>query len=128
QIVKTDPWRVARCVMSTASLARCGDNVLAAWETEGQIRLATLMLDNSDAKVISMPGESKQRKHPAIAVNAQGERLLVWAEGTGWEKGGDVACQFFHANGEAGGTRPLHGVQPWRVPAARRAPDRSSNV
>ena len=37
--------------------------------------------------------------HPAMAVNGKGETLLVWAEGTGWEKGGSLAWQILSDKG-----------------------------
>ena len=49
---------------------------------------------------LSVPGSEAPRKHPSLAANPEGEVLLVWAEATGWEKGGTVAWQVFSADGQ----------------------------
>ena len=71
-VAVVDPWKVGKCVMSTAAFALRGQEVLAAWETEEQVRLAPLGAVAADAKVESMPGKAKQRKHPSVAANADG--------------------------------------------------------
>ena len=119
QIVATDPWRVATCVMSTAAFARHGDEVMAAWETQEQIRLAVLSPDGSATKPISMPGQGKGRKHPSIAVNTRGEFLVAWTEGTAWNKGGTVVWQLFNQKRQLvlDQSGRFDGLQPWSVPA-----------
>jgi hypothetical protein len=70
------------------------------------------------------PGATGRRKHPSIAANAQGEVLLAWAEGTGWNKGGDLAWQVFNANGTpVGQPGRAAGVPTWSLGAATARPD-----
>src|SRR5262245_35726494 len=107
--------------MSTMALVEGPGGVVAAWETDGQIYFATIKPGtNSFTKPKSVPGSGKERKHPAIAVNAQGEMLLVWTEGTGWEMGGALVWQLFDEEGqptrEAG--RLDGGIPVWGLPTA----------
>jgi hypothetical protein len=57
-------------------------------------------------------------------VNARGEVLLVWTEGTAWAKGGSMAWQVFNADGSVSsinGTRADLAV--WNFAAAVPRPD-----
>ena len=119
-IAVADPWEVGTCVMSTAAFAESGGKLWAAWETKEQIRLAVLDAKAGKAQEpLSMPGAAGGRKHPAVAVNATGEYVVAWAEGTGWNKGGLVAWQAFGPDGRpvAGASGRAEGVPVWGVPA-----------
>jgi hypothetical protein len=90
------PWKINACPMSSESLADSEGGVLAAWETQGQVYFARI--DPETGKLsspTSPPGAEGGRKHPAVAANARGETILVWTEGTGWQKGGTLAWQVF---------------------------------
>jgi hypothetical protein len=96
--ILADPWKVGTCPMSSAVIVPSGGRVLAAWETAGQVHLGIV----KDGKVVRVtpPGTSKQRKHPTVALNRKGEILLVWTEGTGWQRGGSLAWQIFDQDGK----------------------------
>ncbi len=83
-------WELTTCPMSTAYLASNGDEILQAWETDGQVYYA-----RGDQSPVPAPGSSGKRKHPVVVANARGQVLLVWTEGTGWNQGGDLAWQLF---------------------------------
>lgn len=53
-------------------------------------------------------------------MNPKGERLLAWAEGTGWQKGGSLVWQLFEATGRPLGepNRVENGVAVWSFAAA----------
>ena len=74
---------------------------------------------------MSPPGGGGGRKHPAVAGNAEGETILVWAEGTGWKRGGDLAWQVFDRSGrptdEKG--RVEGGVPVWGLATVVARPD-----
>src|SRR5262249_15794987 len=90
------PWRVGIFPMSSESLAQAGKDVMAAWETNGQVFLARIDPETGAASsVLSPPGAANGRKHPAVAGDAKGETILVWTEGTGWQKGGALAWHVF---------------------------------
>ena len=52
----------------------------------------------SPTHVIAPEGKAGARKHPVLAVDANGQTLLAWTEGTGWQKGGSLAWQLFDRN------------------------------
>jgi hypothetical protein len=121
EALKLHPMKSDVCVMSTAALARDRGDVLAAWETEEQIYLARIVRPGlMVTKPISMPGESRRRKHPAIAVNAAGQMLVAWTEGTAWSKGGSVEWQAFDKDGKPIDSTSGHadGLPVWGSPAA----------
>ena len=118
--VQLSPWQVGACPMSTVSLVSNKQRVLLSWEREGQVYFASLD-GNSGAvgPIIAAPGSGKNRKHPAIAVNARDEILLAWTERTGWKKGGSLAWQLFDSSCRpiSSGLKPA-AVPPWGAPAA----------
>jgi hypothetical protein len=95
--------------------------VVAAWETDGQIYFAVGKPDGTGfGTPVAAPGRGKERKHPALAVNARSEVILVWTEGTGWEKGGALAWQVFDNSGKPTGERGRveDGIPVWGLPTA----------
>ena len=119
------PWRLFTCPMSSESFAEGAAGVSAAWETDGQVlfsRIDPKTLEPS--KPVAPPGGGG-RKHPALAVNANGETLLAWAEGTGWQRGGALVWRVFDPSGrptrESG--RVESGVPVWGLPAVAARPD-----
>ena len=112
-------WNVAACPMSTFSLASSTAGVLAAWETNGQVYWTRINpASGAHAGIIAAPGPATDRKHPVIAGNARGETLLVWTEGTGWNKGGSLAWQLFDGSGRpTGGAGRAPGLPTWGMAA-----------
>jgi hypothetical protein len=112
-------WMIKGCPMSSASLAEGSVGVIAATELNGQIYFNTI--ESPDLKVsapVSAPGEQK-RKHPALATNKNGETLLAWTEGTGWEKGGTLGWQVFEADGKPSAHKGrADGVPVWSLATA----------
>jgi hypothetical protein len=118
--MRLDSWELNACPMSTAYLSEGGRQVVAAWEKAGQVYFEAIERDPGKvASVLAAPGESSNRKHPAVAANGNGLVLLVWAEGTGWLKGGSLAWQLFDNDGNAvnpPGYAP--GLPVWGLPSA----------
>ncbi|HYN09781.1 MAG TPA: hypothetical protein VES67_20530 [Vicinamibacterales bacterium] len=121
-------WGVGACPMSTYDLVEANGVVLAAWETGGQVQYARVDVDIQTPTVIVPPG-AQPRRHPSLAVNARGEVLMSWSEGTGWQRGGSVAWQVFDRTGaalpHAGRTA---GVAVWSLTAAIARPDNGFTI
>jgi hypothetical protein len=120
--VYSDPWKVGTCPMSSAAIVQSGERVVTAWETAGQVHLGIV----KDGKLsrVTPAGTSGKRKHPVVACNRRGEMLLVWTEGTGWQRGGALAWQLFDETGKPlaeSGRRD--GVPVWSFGAAYASAD-----
>jgi len=119
-----DPWKVASCPMSSAAITEAYDRVLAAWETAGQVHLG--ILDGGKLSRVVPPGGAGKRKHPVAASNQTGDILMVWTEGTGWQRGGALAWQLFDKTGKPLEERGREeGVPVWSFAAAYAKPDGS---
>jgi len=126
-------WTLNACPMSTDAIASGPTGVLGAWETAGQVYYSRVEPLDPVARRSSLPqvstpisppggitvdpsgeitGPTGDRKHPAIATNAQGETILAWTEGTAWAKGGSVAWQVFDASGHPMGPEGHSGGLP----------------
>lgn len=118
-----DPWKIASCPMSSASISEAPGTVLAAWETAGQVyfqKVGTKANTN-----VAPPGTGK-RKQPSVIGNAAGQTLLAWTEGTAWQKGGEVAWQVFDASGSPTAEKGrAPGVPVWGLVATVARPDGS---
>ena len=116
------PWEINACPMSSMSFAEGAGVMLAAWETGGQVHFGKI----AGVKVpqpVAPAGEAKGRKHPRVAVNSRGETILVWTEGTGWQRGGNLAWQVFDAKGQPLGRKgTAEGVAPWNFGAVAARP------
>jgi hypothetical protein len=101
-----DRWHVGACVMSTQAFAEGPSGVLTAWETQGQVYFGRIDSRNGQvskvSKVTGAGGADRTRKHPALAVDAEGRVLFAWTEGTAWSKGGSAAWQVFDKSGRPG--------------------------
>jgi hypothetical protein len=107
------------------ALVQGPSGVVAAWETDGQIYFARRKAGTTTfTEPQPAPGEGQGRKHPALAINASGEMLLAWTEGTGWQKGGALAWQVFDKDGKPTGARGRvdEGIPVWGLPTAVVAP------
>ncbi len=121
-----DRWVVDACPMSSEALAEGPQGMLAAWETAGQVWFARVSSGAAAGRSpIPAPGAGTHRKHPVLAVNGEGEALLAWTEGTGWNRGGTLAWQLYDAAGRPRGAvgRVDGGIPVWGLPAAAARPD-----
>ena len=118
--VTVHPWKLEACPMSTFAMAETRDGILAAWQTEEQVYSAVL---DPKTRTISTPvaatGTGPTRGHPSLAVNAAGDRLLAWTEGTGWARGGTLAWETTDRRGRVLASRRDAGRVPvWGLVAA----------
>jgi hypothetical protein len=117
--IRVHPWELQSCPMSTFALVDTPDGLVAAWETAQQIYSTTL--DPATGKVgeiSAIPGNGT-RKHPSVAVNRAGERLIAWTEGTGWNRGGTLAWRLTDRQGKELATESQAGPVPvWGLVSA----------
>jgi len=109
---KLHTWEINACPMSSMAFSEGHGIVAGAWETAGQVYFENLT--GASPAPVSAPGEGKGRKHPRLAIRANGEMLMAWTEGTGWQRGGSLAWQLYDAGGRAlGDIRTRPGVPAW---------------
>jgi hypothetical protein len=123
--VTLQPWELTACPMTTFAMTDGPDGVVAAWETQQQIFTALLKPDGrvSTAIPISGPGV---RKHPSVAINATGDRLIAWTEGTAWARGGTAAWELQDRTGQPLAVGANAGPVPvWGLVSAVARPDGS---
>ncbi|MCH7792862.1 MAG: hypothetical protein IID31_11365 [Planctomycetes bacterium] len=106
--------------MSSASFTTSGDDVLAAWESRRQVYFARIEGETSEVtEPIPAPGRGDNRKHPALASHDDGRTILVWTEGTAWQRGGEIVWQVFDTDGNpmTGETGRAKGLPVWGLAA-----------
>ena len=120
-------WEINACPMTSMSIAAGGSRVLAAWETAGQVYFGAVdAKTGSIAAPTAAPGRAAARKHPRLAVNADGDTLFVWTEDTAWARGGSLAWQMYGSAGRPSGVKGSSpGIPVWSFPAAIARPDRT---
>ena len=113
------PWELNACPMSTDYLSEGGQRVLAAWEKAGEVYFNEVDPDSFTlSPAIAAPGDGNNRKHPAVAANANGQMLLAWTEGTGWSKGGSLGWHLFDKAGTPTGVEGhAAGIPVWGLPS-----------
>jgi hypothetical protein len=121
------PWKAEFCPMSSASLADGRSDVLAAWETKEEVYFARIDPKSTEISPPVKPPGGVGRKHPTIVRNGLGETILVWAEGTGWQKGGALAWRLFDTDGRPTDIkgRVEGGIPTWSLPTVVVRPDGS---
>ena len=125
-----DHWRADACPMSTSAMAQSGDALIIAWETRGEVYIRKVGPGTRQSRAIAPSGGGGDRKHPAVAGNARGETILVWTEGTGWQRGGSLAWQVFDQDNRPIGPRGRieGGVPIWGLSAVVAMPDGSFTI
>jgi len=120
-----DEWNIGACPVTSMDFAQGPGFIVAAWQTKEQVYYASL--DPAAPRIsdpIPAPGTGKLRKYPALAVNTQGDTILVWTEGTSWGKGGSLAWQVYDREGKPTGEKgTVAGVPAWSFGAAIARPE-----
>ncbi len=129
--VSIHPWRVNICPMSSASLSETSNGVLAAWETRGEVYFCRIDPGSHEITPAITPADGRgNRKHPVVAGNGRGESIMVWAEGTGWQKGGSLVWQVFDRLGRPTDLkgRIEGGVPVWGMASVVAGPDQGFTI
>ena len=101
-----DPFKFnSVCVMSDVSFCTGGKRYAGRLGNRepGFVLHGSPRQDRQPPTIRSVPGDGGNLKHPAIAVSKDGSFVVVWAEGTAFNKGGSIAWQIFYASGNASG-------------------------
>jgi len=124
--VRLQEWNLPACPMTTFAMAVAPSGILAAWETQHQIYAATLDPARRTASNVAALAGTAIRKHPSMAVNKAGERLIAWTEGTAWARGGTVAWELQDRDGvRLAGAVNAGSVPIWGLVSAIANPDGS---
>lgn len=127
--VRLQAWNLPACPMTTFAMAFAPAGLLAAWETQHQIHIATLDRARRTFSNVSAIAGTAIRKHPSIAINKRGDRLIAWTEGTAWARGGTVAWELQDRNGaRLGGAVNAGTVPVWGLVSAIAGPDGSFTI
>ena len=122
--VRLQPWELPACPMTTFAMAATQAGIVAAWETAQQIYTAVLDTDRRTFSAVAPMAGVAVRKHPSVAINAAGRRLIAWTEGTAWARGGTVAWALQDQRGEPIASAANAGTVPvWGLVAAIARPD-----
>jgi hypothetical protein len=115
-----DNWKIDHCPMSSLAFAEGPNGVVAAWDNDGQVFFTDRLFTKRSDEMLprSAPGNGTDRRHPALAFNKNGDMILVWTEGTAWQRGGALAWQVYDKTGKAteSGRRP-NAIPVWGLPA-----------
>ena len=111
QMKRLDKWTLNACPMATYTLTESKNGILAAWETGGRVYSATIQPASMEVSTpAAAPGAAQ--KHPFVISGGDGQSLLVWTEGAGWQKGGTLAWQT-----RDGKSQPVeNGSKPGAIP------------
>jgi hypothetical protein len=103
--------------MSSMGFVESSGSTFGAWETGGQVYFSKLAINGRASKPTPAPGDGKNRKHPRLAASGR-DTLLVWTEGTGWQRGGSLAWQVFDKDGRTTATSGRQdGIPAWSFAA-----------
>ncbi|MBI1785771.1 DUF2911 domain-containing protein [Candidatus Sumerlaeota bacterium] len=124
---KIDAWKIGSCPMSSFSLAGAAGKIFAAWETKNEVYTGNIEAGKKEISEIITPASmGKLHKHPVVAGNARGEKLVAWTEGTGRSAGDPFYWQLYDASGKATNKAGRKaGLPEWGMVAVFARPDGS---
>ena len=96
---KNQKWEASYCPLSTNDIFKVdGGTQWLVFETESRI----MEIDLTAQDKVSLVGEpfiETRQKNPALAVNKNGERLVVWGEAISHARGGRLNMRLFNSEG-----------------------------
>ncbi len=119
-------WEASFCPLSTNDIARHGEQRWLVFETESRVMQMPLA-EAGEVLPVGEPYTETRQKNPALAINAEGERLVVWGEAISHTRGGRLNARVFDAAGADSGYRLADEIQlnDFTFPAAAALPDGS---
>ncbi|MBL4582497.1 MAG: hypothetical protein JKY29_11810 [Gammaproteobacteria bacterium] len=92
-------WELSACPLSTNDITvDTEDNQWLVFETEGRINQLQLGT-GIDAMPVADPFIKTRQKNPAVAINSEGDRLIVWGEAISHTRGGRLNMHLFADDG-----------------------------
>ena len=117
-------WELNACPVTTTLLAE--NNGASPWVSWAAVNRVFFASVDEPTRLIPAPGShlAGRQKDQALAVNAAGETLLVWAKGRNWRLGGELHWQLFDAEGSPKGGPGRHAepITDASFPSAIAAP------
>tara|TARA_R110002072_G_scaffold13418_7_gene56190 strand:- start:19994 stop:21154 length:1161 start_codon:yes stop_codon:yes gene_type:complete len=86
-------WTINACPVSSNQLHKDW----LVFETQGNLFQINFLVDDV---ATALPARDIRQKHPVIATNTDGLRLIAWLEADGYFKGGTMALRVFDANNQ----------------------------
>ena len=112
-------WETSQCPMSTCAVRASKSTTWLAWETRGAIYVSKLLNGSDPVSQPQLVSDSKGSKHPSLTVNPQGQILVTWTEGTGWNRGGKLAWRLLDPDGKPSSAKAIQtGIPAWGYAAA----------
>ena len=120
ELSELQEWELSACPLSTNDITVDAEgNQWLVFETEGRIN--QLQLGTAEeAMPVAEPFIKTRQKNPAVAINNQGDRLIVWGEAISQTRGGRLNMHLFADDGSdknAGFTQEV-SIPKFSFPAA----------
>jgi hypothetical protein len=107
------PWEYQACPVSTNNISKdkTGDNRLV-FETKGEIYLRNLESSDKQPTLVSSAQNTTRQKHPSLAFNNEGYKVVIWSSGDGYFSGGDLQIQMYNSKDEIIEINPPDNMNP----------------
>jgi len=110
--VRLQAWELPACPMTTFAIAQAPGTLVGAWMVQQQIYTSDLPPETRTPSAPSAMAGRTPRNHPAIAINAAGDRLFAWIEGAMRSHDGSVAWEMRDRSGARLASEAAAGAIP----------------
>ncbi len=109
-------WEYGACPVSTNNMHQDSEgHSWLALETAGRVYIVDLQQSSLAPILVRDPMQDIRQKHPAIAFNDSGYKVVVWSEGNGYFSGGELQMQLFNPKGIVMDTVDTRGMKLARM-------------
>ena len=95
KLLAEDKWQMSACPMTTAECRDSSNELRVQWVREFQLQSWT-----NNALSASTDAPKTIMNHPRSVLNAKGEELRTWVEGSSWGKAGTIHWRVFDPDGK----------------------------
>lgn len=121
-------WEIQACPMSSSTFGEGRDGVFVGTEREGNVEFRVLDPVTGRQSVIGRAfGLPKAGRYPGVTGNKEGDVLVAWVDGGGWNRGGILKWIVFDSSGEII-EKPESSnqmIEPWSFGAVATQPNGS---